>query len=307
MSDKIIAPAYFGWVNQPDLVEDVVSQLPQKVWGDTEASALSYSDIPEYFSGAEVAEKLLGKKLPDYNQGQVGSCVGFGTTKAVEYVSLYEIGVLKDKEEFKTLAQEVTYGLSRVEIGGGKIVGDGSIGAWAAKAVTQYGVVARGKYGDLDLTAYNESQCRKLGKTGMSKEMENIAKLHPVKSYTKITNWKDAMIALAQGFFISVCSNQGFSSKRDEQGFSKASGNWAHCMAIVGFQKKTANNKLRNGFLIQNSWGDSWNSGGKGTIPMNDGAFWADAEVVDRMLAAGDSFAFSSFEGFKKRQIDWNF
>jgi len=29
--------------------------------------------------------------------------------------------------------------------------------------------------------------------------------------------------------------------------------------------------------------------------------------VVDRMLAAGDSFALSSYSGFPKRQIDWNF
>ena len=306
MSDKIIAPAYFGWVNQPDLVEDVVSQLPQKVWGDTEASALSYSDIPEYFSGAEVAEKLLGKKLPDYNQGQVGSCVGFGTTKAVEYVSLYEIGVLKDKEEFKTLAQEVTYGLSRVEIGGGKIVGDGSIGAWAAKAVTQYGVVARGKYGDLDLTAYNESQCRKLGKYGLNKDMESVAKQHPIKAFTKITNFQDACVALAQGYFILVCSGQGFKSTRDDAGFAAASGSWGHCQVASGYVKK-GKYSPKNGIILDNSWGSNWIKGGKPKFAMNDGAYLVEESVINKMLAEGDSFALSGFQGFPKRQIDWNF
>lgn len=307
MSDKILAPAYFGWVYEPAIVEEVCKSDGMVSWGDTPASGLSFDDIPDHFSGAEIAEKVLGKKLPDYNQLSVGSCVGFGTSKAVEYLSLAEIYLLKDKEEFKTIAQEVTYALSRVEIGGGKLVGDGSIGAWAAKAVKDYGVVARGKYGDLDLTAYNEAQCRKLGKIGMSKDMETVARQHPVKSYTKITNWKDACVALAQGFFILVCSNQGFSSTRDDSGFSKPSGRWGHCMCISGYQKKTANNKLRDGLLIDNSWGSSWIKGGKGTIPMNDGAFWADAAVVDRMLAQGDSFALSSFSGFPKKQIDWNF
>ena len=307
MSNKILAPAYFGWVHEPAIVEEVCKSDGMVAWGDTPASALSFDDIPEYFSGAEIAEKVLGKKLPDYNQLTVGSCVGFGTTKAVEYLSLAEIHLLKDKEEFKTLAQEVTYALSRVEIGGGRIVGDGSIGAWAAKAVKDYGVVARDKYGDLDLTKYNTDLCRKLGKVGMSKEMETIARKHPVRSYTKITNWKDACVALAQGFFILVCSDRGFKSTRDEFGFAAPSGSWGHCMCISGYQKKTANNKLRNGLLIDNSWGSDWIKGPKSTIPMNDGAFWADADVVDRMLAAGDSFALSSFAGFPKRQIDWNF
>ena len=306
MSNKIIAPAYFGWINEPDIVADVVKANNVQLWNDTDASGLSYDDIPDYISGAEIATKVLGHALPDYDQKSVGSCVGFGTTKAVEYLSLAEIYLLKDKEEFQTLTQEVTYALSRVEIGGGRITGDGSIGAWACQAIKQYGMVKRGKYGDLDLTAYDEAQCRKLGKIGMSKDMENVAKLHPVKSYTKITNYKDAMVALAQGFFITVCSNQGFSSTRDEQGFAKPSGSWGHCMCISGYQKKKQNNKLRDGFIIDNSWGSKWIKGPKGSIPMNDGAFWADAAVVDRMLAAGDSFALSSYSGFPKRQIDWN-
>ena len=41
------------------------------------------------------------------------------------------------------LSPEVIYGGSRVEIGGGRIRGDGSIGAWAARWVRDYGVVPR--------------------------------------------------------------------------------------------------------------------------------------------------------------------
>ena len=34
-------------------------------------------------------------------------------------------------------------------------------------------------------------------------------------------------------------------------------------------------------------------------------ADWPDAAVLDRMLAEGDSWAFSGFDGFKARKLDW--
>ena len=34
-------------------------------------------------------------------------------------------------------------------------------------------------------------------------------------------------------------------------------------------------------------------------------AFWVDADVADRMLRQGDSWALSAFEGFPARKLQW--
>lgn len=300
---KIIVPEYYGWLKEPELVKEYIKNKNILNWSATEAAKLTFDEIPDYVSGAEIALQVLGKKLPDYDQLSVGSCVGFGTTKAVEYLSLAEILINKDKEKFKTLSQEVTYGLSRVEIGGGLVVGDGSFGIWGAQAVQEYGVIARRKYKEIDLSKYIPKQCRLLGKDGLSKNLEGVAKKHPVKSYVQISNWRDACVALAQGYFILVCSDQGFRAKRDENGFATPFGIWLHCMCISGYQKKTVNNEYRDGCLIDNSFGSTWHNGGLGKIPMNNGAFWVDKDVIDYMLSQGDSFALSSFDGFPKRHV----
>ncbi len=308
MSDTDVIFVESGWIKAPEFVSEMMATEPIKTWQDTDASYVSFDNIPDSMIGAEIAKKAIGKKLPDYSQGSVGSCVGFGTTKSVELTNLYEIAISKEKEEFHTLAQEVTYAGSRVEVGGGKFVGDGSIGAYAVKFLRDWGAVERAKYPSIDLTVYDEAQCRRLGKTGLSVEMEGIAKKHPIKSFTKITNFKDACVALAQGYFITICSSQGFKSSRNDLGFAIASGRWGHCMCISGYQIKRGSNKLWSGCVIDNSWGDNWISGPKGPFDINDGAFWADEEVITSMLAEGDSYAVSSFAGFPKKDvIDWNF
>src|SRR5437763_1529398 len=75
-------------------------------------------------------------------------------------------------EEYRDLAQEVIYGGSRVEVGGGRLRGDGSVGAWAAKFVHDYGVVPRGVHGRYDLSRYDERRCREYGARGVPGDLE---------------------------------------------------------------------------------------------------------------------------------------
>jgi hypothetical protein len=71
-------------------------------------------------------------------------------------------------------------------------------------------------------------------------------------------------------------------------------------MAILGFQLGK-----RPGAFIQNSWGPSAHTGPLGAGDPPTGGFWADAEAVEKMLKAGDSWAFSSVVGFPARVIPW--
>jgi hypothetical protein len=68
-------------------------------------------------------------------------------------------------------------------------------------------------------------------------------------------------------------------------------------MVLTGWDDESQ----RPGVECQNSWGSYLRDGNTHRLGVNDGAFWIDADVIDRMLRQGDSYALGSFHGFKKR------
>lgn len=294
-----------GWVADPDEVAAVAATLPVKVFSDTPAGGVPVGDLPKQVFGWMAYEKLFARPPPIKDQGQVGSCVSFGTNTAVERTLAAEIVRRKGTAaEWSRFVEEATYGGSRVEIGGGRLRGDGSVGAWAASFVTKYGMVPRKKYPTADLSTYSESLCRKWGSAGVPAEFETVAKQFPVKSFVQVKTWDDVKKAAAQDYFTAVCSNQGFASRRDANGVAQPSGSWAHCMAIDGYYVDA--NGREYGHVV-NSWSTSWISGPTGWGNPGGDGFWADSSVIDRMVRQGDSWAFSGVTGFPaRRPLDWN-
>ena len=258
-------------------------------------------DLPKQVYLWDAYRKLYGSLPPAKNQGQVGSCVSFGTNTAVRRTMAVEIALKGEAEEWTDIVEEVTYGGSRVEVGGGRINGDGSVGAWAAEFVKGWGVIARGKHGSYDLSTYSESTCRSFGGRGVPDDLEPAVKLHPVRGVTKVTAWADAKAMLASGYGIAICSDQGFSMRRDARGVAAPSGSWAHCMCLDGYVESDSGEFGH----ITNSWGDSAHSGPVGWGDPGADGFWAESRVVARMLSQGDSWAFSDLAGFPARRIDW--
>jgi C1A family cysteine protease len=127
-----------------------------------------------------------------------------------------------------------------------------------------------------------------------------VAKESPVKGVAQVLSADDAKKALQNGYPIAICSQQGFSSQRDQDGFCKAQGSWAHCMACVGYQDAP-----RKGFFILNSWGDRYHKGPSGKGNPSPAGFWAEYAAVDRMIRAGDTWAFADLKGFPRRKLDW--
>ena len=281
-----------GRVEDAESASSFRERQPVQWFGDTPAgkARVAFGDVLVVLPDA--AKQVRGSFLPARDQGQVGSCVSFGTATAIEHLMLVQIA-RGDMADYHDLAQEVIYGGSRVEIGGGRIRGDGSVGAWAAQFVQKFGVVTRDKHGKYDLLTYSESRCREWGRTGVPDDLEPLAKESPVKGITGIRNAEEAMKALIQGYPIAVCSDQGFASTRDKDGFARASGSWAHCMAVLGYRDAP-----RKGFLICNSWGPTWISGPKGSIDIPDGCFWCEYSTFDRMCKQNDTWAFSDAVGF---------
>jgi hypothetical protein len=279
-----------GWHIDPEAVDAVASELQYPTFGDTPLAQLSDGDLPPLVLLTTNVKKLQSGHIC-HDQGSVGSCVSFGTSRAVEASNATEI-INGDAEKFYNVVEEATYGGSRVEIGGGRLRGDGSIGAWAAKFVTQYGVINRGTHAGIDLSKYSPTRAKSWGATGVPAEIEKITKAHPVSNTTLVASWADAKKALANGLGISVCSNRGFSMRRDSQGFCAPSGSWQHCMALLGYRTD------REAGLIVNSWGANSTTGPLGPHDIPACAWWATADVIDTMLKQKDSWAFAGVKGF---------
>ena len=287
-----------GWVDDPDAVEAVAALQPFDSFGSTVAGA-DQASIPDHIYLWDAARKVTGGLLPPRNQGQIGSCVSFGTSAAIEYTMLTEI-VQGDLEEYKPLAEEVIYAGARVEVGGGKLRGDGAYGAYAAQFAKDWGVIYRGVFGKHDLTKYDVDRCRAWGKSGVPSDIEILAKAHPIQTITRVKTWAEAKRALANGFGIAVCAKQGFKMERDADGFCAPGSPWNHCTCLDGYQTGS-----REGGHLRNSWGANSHSGPVGAGSPGTEGFWVDAKVLEGMLASGDCWAFSAFQGFLVSKIDW--
>ena len=289
-----------GWIDDPAAVEAVMNDLPFPVFSDI------WTPIKDSGKGKRVLlydfiRKASNGEYPKRKQ-TIGDCVAHGAAYAVDAVKSVDIILKNEFEEWvEETATEDIYAGSRVQIGGGRIRGDGSIGAWAARYVNEYGALPRGKYGNVDLTTYSGSKARSWGRggAGVPKSLIPTAKKHPIQTVSKVTTYEEVRDLIANGYAVTIASMQGFSSKRDSEGFAKPQGSWAHQMSILAVDDEYK----RPGVLVQNSWG-TWNSGPKRHDQPN-GSFWVDAEEIERrILKKGDSWAFSGYEGFKPRTLN---
>lgn len=242
------------------------------------------------------------------NVQEIGDCIGQGFTYATELLIILEI-LGGEREQWPgRLSTEATYAGSRVEVGKGAIRrGDGSTGAWAAGWLRDYGTLRRDAYtvGNrvYDLRSYNPQLARNWGHhtRGVPDELEPTIREHPVVTTTLVEGYDDAIDLMANGYTISVCSNRGFSTRRDREGFLNPRGSWPHCMFAIGFDDVSD----RKGVCIMNSWPESWVSGPDHALGQPAGAFWCDADVFHGMLRQGDSYALSGYVGYPARELDF--
>jgi hypothetical protein len=229
-----------------------------------------------------------GGRYIDYGAQKIGDCVSFGFGHGIDLLEAVQIAVAKRPEEFKPTATEAVYGMARVDIGGQRgSYSDGAVGAWAAKAVSTLGTLSREVVG-----AYDGKRAKDWGARGVPAELAAKASQHKVQTTSLVSTYEELEDALANGYPVTVCSNQGFSLQRDGDGFCSARGHWAHCMLIVGVRADS-----RPGACIFQSWGSDVPSGPL-ALDQAPNSFWADRAVVERMLALQDSWSLSSFEGY---------
>jgi hypothetical protein len=287
----------FGWHYDPDAISE--NQDPDKTlqFAATPAGRAVTGD-EDVFLWQAVAKAAAGG-FPWVNQESVGCCVGCGFKHCVDVLLAVQIAQGR-AAEWKPVSVEVIYGGSRVEVGGGRISGDGSVGAWAAQWVKTYGVVPMEKFDAADLSTFSPARAREFGRRGVPDALEPAAREHPVKGVALVTTWADVKRAVQQGYPVAVCSDQGFRMERDADGFCRKQGTWYHCMAVIGVR-----GGARPGGFVLNSWGDRAHTGPVWPAGAPAAGFWADSQTIDRMVRQGDSFALSDAVGFPARKLDW--
>jgi len=279
-------------------------QLEELVKSNDDQDSLNYKFLFKVLKDAKLlSEKELETgRLSSLNQGQVGSCVGYGTTHALEITAAANVAHRQQLREIwlSRANPDAIYGLGRYEHRGNW---DGSNGSWSVEALAKYGSLHRLVYGDHDLRNTVPTDGRKWAAQGLPEPLLKAAGDHKALACVQIKSVEEAKAALQNAYGIIICGQGSFGSRRDSLGFIKLNGNaWAHCMAISSYRGPKSG---KEGYLLQNSWGDNWVDGPVYPPDMPLGSGWITTEDLQHYIKQGDTFAIAGYEGFKKRDIKW--
>ncbi len=292
-------PLYCGWLNDPEAKENFIkttrrpflSEQNQEIRGAGRGKRVL---LHKFF------ESVTGSPLISHDQ-EIGDCVSHAFGLGADILTAVRMLWRQKRERFLAkCATEIIYAGSRIEVGRGRIRGDGSMGVWAASFVRDWGILLRMPYlgGEFDFTQYSGSLARKLGRTGVPDILERLCRQHPLRTCSIVRDWAECRDAVASGFPVAMCSDIGFRLKMDDEGYLEESVKpWYHGMLIHGID-----DGRRPGGLIQNSWGPEWVN-----IPSHldqpAGSFWADADIIDKAMKQGDSIALSGYTGYPRVNI----
>jgi hypothetical protein len=290
-----------GWVHDPRAQDEAMGRNDRHP-----IFAMANYEVKDSGKGKirllhKIVEQAIGSYIPLTVQ-TTGDCTSTGSGKIIDLIKCIQIALGGDRSLFKAVTiTELIYAASRIEIGKGQLGNSpGSIGAWCMEALRKYGAIARGVYTvngvKYDYTQYSGQLADKLGSRGQGvpDPMEAVTKEHLVHSTGLISTYEDARDSIYQGYPILVCSQVGFASTRDADGFAKPTGTWPHAMVFMAVDDEFR----RPGLLCDNrTWGDTWING-----PVRHeqpgGTFWVDADTVNRMLRYNDSFNASQYDGY---------
>lgn len=262
-----------------------------------------------------IVEKMLPGCWPGQAQ-EVGDCVSHSTKNAILVTMCCDISSGKSDEktgDLEALPEIDPEGIKNGALSSETFYwyrgysGDGwSCDAAADVACHESGLFLRNNYPELgiDLRRYSGSQAHRYGRSKPPQPIQDAGRKHLAHTATELDSpdeWRDY---LANGYGLTTCGGEGWSSKRDDNGFSKRSGSWSHAMAFIGYDdrdeiKKEYGEAL---VLVLNSWG-KWNGGGRrilGTdIDIPEGSFWARVSDCRRRQV----IAFAGVVGFKARSL----
>ena len=228
------------------------------------------------------------RDYPPYVPQQIGDCVSFSHAHAndllqcVEWVM--EHGTSRPRPvDIQEPDTEFIYGASRQVAGmlGGP---DGSYNGAAVRAMTTVGLVTRRMVGEAG--PYSDRRAKAFGRSGVPDSWKAAAAKYRLGDAARVTTWDELTAAIRAGHPVTISTGQGFTLRRDAQGFVVPSGRWGHSMFIAALLWD------REGACVIQSWGPSIPTGPR-ALDQPPYSFWIERPVVESILAEGDSFALS--------------
>lgn len=183
---------------------------------------------------------------------------------------------------------------------------DGWTCSRAAKVACYQGFLVRKPYPELgfDLTRYTKETTNLGGSRPPGRKWLEESQKHIARTATNLTGREQVRDFLHAGYCVFNCSSLGFSSTRDENGFSVQRGSWAHAQSWWGYDDRDETKQKYGQALVLwcNQWG-AWNRGGTRVMGTNidipPGCYWALASTIDRCSC----IALSSVAGWPKRKM----
>jgi len=307
-----------GWKPQPAATELYASTIPAKY--KTQLDALPFDLDKSAFPFRALTQVLRGSqhvtagRLNALNQGSYGSCTGFAGSRAADITAACDILWRQEAEKWPRngdgqpviTAPDYCYGASR-DVSGNLGRYQGSYGAAVAKALRLYGAIHQTKYGRFDLSTYSIDKCKKWAAVGIPEPLKEEALKHQFLTTVRIENVEQAIALTQNGYGFMICCGLGWHTKRDDDGFARrVRPGWSHAqVGGLGYVVIKKNRKTRRGVLLQNSWGNRWQSGGLFCDDQPRGAYFIELDDLQTALESGDCFAVADFEGFTER-YDWS-
>lgn len=254
----------------------------------------------------DAERELFGENRPaDFQQR--GTCVSRGTYRACQDSWLYSLARKGTIGRPVLIAYEPIYAGSRVNVGRGQLGGeDGSVGAWAAQYVHDYGLLERAVYGSVDLSESREDLAVAWGAPGRGVPGELLQASSPFRAIShKAENVEELADCIAAGYAVAFCSNTLWGD-RDGSGMARPSGRGGHCEEVCGVFL-TADGDL--GFVRQQSWGvrprgpDVLSCKGGAMKTLRQGAYGAYAADLQRALQQGEAWAFEIRTGWRPGSV----
>lgn len=243
--------------------------------------------------------KLLGRLLAAQRQNR-GTCTSRGTSAAANRRQIIQILTGQRQDIFSPVSHSFLYGAGKKQ-GNDLNSRDGAVGGWLYEAMRSDGLVTQAEAGD----RYDDDAIAvKWGTQGPPSKMYELASDNRC-DVVRCDGFVQAADALSSGHLVVVCSDQGFTMERDEEGFCSPRGTWMHCMHFIGV---LVSGRGRRGLVCAQSWGENVPSGPT-PFGMPSYSFGVDERVADRMLRQGDSAIVASVNGWPNLnpQIPWIF
>lgn len=290
--------ARFGWAGPQGVqhAAPLVAAMP-----DFELSGVRRDNVRANVRLWRFAQQVNGgAHLPTFRQ-EIGDCVSMGAANAVNYLACTQIARDRQTSDYHTAFPPYIYGTSRHQIGQDRMGrSDGSVGAWAAEAVKQFGVLAADS---ADVPPYSGSVASQWGSSGPPAEF--VARAAPFRVHTVApVKTADAVRdAVCNGYPVTIASDWGGLMQPpvvDGRLVNRRAATWNHQMCVIGYDGETGREPY---YYILNSWGAS--AHGQPPDDAVPGGFWVRTKDMDAIVAQGDSFAYSTFDGFPSRDLDF--